>query len=685
MTAVRPGSASVSSSASELRDGLTVMAHGEATAAPTGIVGDAINAIRFLAVDAVERARSGHPGTPMALAPLAYVLFTRHLRHDPTDPAWPDRDRFVLSNGHACMLLYASLHLSGYDLTIEDLKRFRQWGSRTPGHPERGVTPGVEINTGPLGQGVANAVGMAITERMLAARFNRPGQVIVDHRAWAIAGDGDMMEGVSSEAASLAGALGLGKLTVFYDDNHISIEGSTDVAFCEHVAGRFAAYGWHVATVGDVNDFAALERAIAEAKSITERPSLVVVRSHIGFGSPLQDNAKSHGSPLGPENVAATRRRLGWQYAPFEIPAEVYEHWRSYTASGRRARQDWLAAFGRYRSAEPVLAGEFERVLAGRLPAGWRSVLPSFEVGTRLATRQASGVVLNALASVVPELVGGAADLAPSTDTYLLGGGDVSRQHWSARNFHFGVREHAMGALLNGMAAHGGFQVFGATFFAFSDYMRPAIRLAALMRLPVTFVFTHDSIGLGEDGPTHQPIEHLASLRAMPGLLVIRPADAHETAQAWAIALEHDGPTLIVLSRQTLPVLDPAPLDVAAGASVIAPGESAAIVGTGSEVEVALAARELLAAEGIGVRVVSMPSWELFRRRTPAERAGVLPAGMPSVAVEAAAPLGWSEFVDAVVGLERYGASAPATVLYAELGITPEAVARKVRSLLSRR
>jgi transketolase len=396
--------------------------------------------------------------------------------------------------------------LSGYDLSIEDLKAFRQWGSRTPGHPERGVTPGVEVNTGPLGQGFANAVGMALAERMLAARYNRPGHEVVNHRTWVFAGDGDMMEGVSGEAASLAGQLGLGKLTVFNDDNHISIEGSTNLAFCEHVAGRFKAYGWHLTRVDDPNDLEAIDRAVDAAISDAERPSLIMVRSHIGYGSPVQDNAKAHGSPLGPENVAATRQALGWPYAPFDIPEPVYAHWRSAVNERARQRQAWLTSWQRYRAAEPELASEFERVMAGRLPEGWRDALPTFDAGSRVATPKASGVVLNALAPAIPELIGGAADVAPSTDTYLRGAGDISTRDWSARNFHFGVREHAMGSLLNGIAAHCGLRVFGATFFAFSDYMRPPIRMAAIMRLPVVFVFTHDSIGLGEDGPTHQPI-----------------------------------------------------------------------------------------------------------------------------------------------------------------------------------
>ncbi|MGI9023512.1 MAG: transketolase [Acidimicrobiales bacterium] len=668
----------------ELRDDLVVADRPDPAPDPSGVVGDSINAVRFLAVDAVEKANSGHPGTPMALAPLAYRLYTRYMRHDPADPGWIDRDRFVLSAGHACMVQYASLHLAGYDLTSDDLQQFRQWGSRTPGHPERGVTAGVEINTGPLGQGFADGVGMAMAERMLAARFNCPGHEVVDHRTWVICGDGDMMEGMSSEAASIAGrlGLGLGRLTAFYDGNHISLEGAAEVEFTENVAERFRAYGWHVTNVGSVNDLGALDAAVGEAET-DERPSLVIVRSNIGYGSPVQDSAKAHGSPLGEANVAATREKLGWSHPPFSIPDEVYAHWHGLVAERAATHDDWKGRFDSYCAAEPALAAELERTMAGRLPDEWTDTpTPEFDVGTRVATRKSGGSVLNAFAQTVPELVGGSADVAPSTDTQLVGSGDVNSGDWGGRNIHFGVREHAMGAICNGMAAHGGFRPYCATFFSFYDYMREDVRLAAIMQLPVVFVFTHDSIALGEDGPTHQPIEHLAGMRATPGLRTIRPADANESAQAWREAINHDGPTCLVLSRQGLPTLDPELLDVAAGASVVAPGDDAAIVATGSEVELALAARDLLAADGIAARVVSMPCCELFRAQPRAARDSLLPTGMPKVAVEAAAPTGWYEYVDDVVGLRRFGASAPGPVVYRELGFTPENVADHVRRLV---
>ncbi len=676
---------SMSVEATDLRDRLVVTNRSDGTPDPSGIVGDAINAIRFLAVDAVEQANSGHPGTPMALAPLGYRLYTRYLRHDPAAPGWIDRDRLILSAGHACMLLYASLHLAGYALTLDDLRQFRQWGSHTPGHPERDATPGIEINTGPLGQGFANGIGMALAERMLAARFNRPGHDVVDHRTWVIAGDGDMMEGISSEAASFAGrlGLGLGKLTVFYDDNHISLEGAADVEFSENVADRFDAYGWHVTHVHCVNDLDALDNAVAQASAEAERPSLVIVRSNIGYGSPVQDTAKAHGAPLGAENVAETRENLGWPYPPFTIPEAVYAHWHTLVEERVGAHTDWDERFGAYRAAEPAAAAELERVMAGRLPDGWDDAdLPSFEIGASVATRKSAGAVLNAFAETVPELAGGWADVAPSTDPPLTQDGDINSGDWAGRNIHFGVREHAMGAICNGMAAHGGVRPYCATFFSFVDYMREPVRMAALMQLPVVFVFTHDSIGLGEDGPTHQAVEQLAGLRAMPGLRVIRPADANESAQAWEAAIAHDGPTCLVLSRQGLPVLDPAVIDVAAGASVVAPGGDAVIVATGSEVSVALGARDLLAADGIRARAVSMPSWELFRTQPDGTRDAVLPPGLPSVAVEAGSPTGWREFVDDVVALTRFGASAPGPVVMRELGITPEHVAARVRRLL---
>ena len=653
---------------------------------PGGLEGDCVNAIRFLTVDAVQKANSGHPGTPMGLAPLAYRLFTRHLRHDPAHPDWPDRDRFVLSGGHASMLLYSSLHLSGYDLSIDDLKEFRQWDSRTPGHPERGVTPGVEITTGPLGQGFANAIGMAIAERMLAAQFNTPGASIVDHRTWAFCGEGDVMEGISSEAASLAGRLhlGLGKLTVFFDSNHVTLEGAADVEFCENVAERFDAYGWHVATVENVNELEEIDRAIAAAEAASERPSLILVHSHIGYGSPLQDSAKAHGAPLGEENVVKTRERLGWDHPPFEVPEAVYAHWRGQVAERAAGRSAWQEGFARYRAEEPERAAEFERVMAGRLPEGWRNALPAFEPGSKLATRVSGGQALEAFGTKVPELAGGTADVVTSTHTVIGGSGYVNCGDWAGRNIHFGIREHAMGAVCNGMAAHGGLRPFCSTFFSFKDYMVEPVRLAAMMGLPVVFVFTHDSIGLGEDGPTHQPVEHLASLRAMPGLRVFRPADANESAQAWAEALAHPGPSAMVLSRQGLPVLDPAVLDVAGGASVVAPGDDAALLSTGSEVALCLEARDLLAQQGIAARVVSMPSMEIYRARPAAERSEILPPGLPTLAVEAAAPFGWHEFADDVLGLARFGASAPGPTVYRELGFTPEAVAARLAKLLGK-
>ena len=619
----------------------------------------------------------------MALAPLAYRLYGRHLRHDPEHPDWFNRDRLVLSIGHASMMLYASLHLSGYDLELEDLKSFRQWGSRTPGHPERGQTPGIDMSTGPLGQGVANAVGLAMAERMLAARFNRPGHEIVDHRTWVIAGDGDMMEGITSEAASLAGHLGLGKLTLFYDDNGISLEGPTSLHFSEDVAKRFEAYGWHVTRSCDVNDLASIDAAVVGCLA-DPRPSLVLVHSHIGFGSPVQDTAKAHGSPLGLAGTAATRERLGWPHGPFEIPVEVYDHWRGLVGRPAAAHSQWTRLLADYGAAFPAASDELHRVLRGALPADFDLDLPIFEAGTAVATRVASGRVLNALAGRVPELVGGAADVGPSTETYLHDAGHIPADGWTGRNLHFGVREHAMGAAVNGMAAHGGLRPFGAAFFVFADYLRPAVRMAAIMGLPSIFVLTHDSIGLGEDGQTHQPVEHLASFRAMPGVVVLRPADANETAQAWRVAMERrDGPTMIVLSRQALPVLDPGLLHVAAGASIVAAGEDATVVATGSEVEIALAARELLAARGISARVVSLPSWELFRSRPAGDRDTILPPNRPTVAVEAAASTGWLEWADEVVGLDRFGASAPADVLYEQLGITASAVAARIEARLA--
>ncbi|MCC7078531.1 MAG: transketolase [Acidimicrobiia bacterium] len=670
-------------------------------AATTDIVTETINAIRFLAVDAIEEANSGHPGAPLGLAPLAYSLYTRHMRHDPSDPAWPDRDRFVLSNGHASMLLYATLHLAGYDIPLDQIRNFRQWGSITPGHPERGHvdTPGVEVTTGPLGQGFGNAVGLAVAERAAAARFNTTSPEVVDHRTWCIAGDGCLMEGVQSEAASLAGFLGLGKLTVFYDDNFVTLSGPTSMSFHEDVRHRFAGYGWHVTYVSNVNDLEEIDRAIAECLEEPSRPSLVITRSHIGYGSPVEDTFHAHGSPLGNEGVESTREALGWTHPPFEIPAEVYAHVGELVAQRANSHDTWNAAFAAWQSKDSDLAAEFERRLTGKLPDGWDADLPSWQPGEdAIPTRKAGGLVMNALAPTLPELIGGSADLDPSTYTYLNDSGHFGAQHddaqpgpgievrrdWAARNIEFGVREHGMGAITNGIAAHGLFRPFCATFFVFSDYMRPAVRLAALSHLDGIFVYTHDSVFLGQDGPTHQPVEHLASLRAMPNLWVFRPADPNETAQAWRVALARtEGPTALVLSRQSVPVLDPDRVRADEGGYVYADGDDVCLVATGSEVSVALDARDLLAAEGIAARVVSLPCWERFAERPVAEQHAVLPPDMPTLAVEAAATFGWERWnVDAVVGLDRFGASAPASVLAEKFGFTAPAVAAQATALV---
>jgi transketolase len=656
-----------------------------------------INTIRMLSADAVQQAKSGHPGMPMGAAAMAYVLWTRFLKHNPANPRWPDRDRFILSPGHGSMLLYSLLHLTGYDLPLDELKRFRQWGSKTPGHPESGLTPGVEATTGPLGQGFANGVGMAIAERHLACTFNKPGFEIVDHYTYGIVSDGDLMEGVSSEAASLAGTLKLGKLIYLYDDNEISIEGSTELAFTESVGRRFEAYGWHAQHV-DGNDLEGVEAAIRAAQAETERPSLIVSRTHIGFGSPgRQDTAKAHGEPLGEEELRATKRALGWPLEPpFSIPEEALAHFRRALARGAEAEAAWRERVQAHARAFPEDAREWKTMLSGELPSGWDSGIPEFTPADGpIATRAASGKVLNALAATVPSLIGGSADLAPSTSTYLKGYGDLGVAEWCARNMHFGVREHAMGAIANGMALHGEVIPYTATFLAFADYMRPAIRLAALMEIRVIFIYTHDSIGLGEDGPTHQPVEHLLSLRAIPGLLTLRPADATETAEAWRVALEHRGPTALVLSRQNLPVLDRGKLASASGvkrgAYILAESDGSPdviMIATGSEVHVALAAREILREQGISARVVSMPSWELFERQSQAYRHEVLPPSVKArVAIEAGRSLGWRAYVGdegAIVGLDRFGASAPAARLFEEFGFTPEHVAAVAAALVGR-
>ncbi|MCL7454265.1 MAG: transketolase [Anaerolineae bacterium] len=659
-----------------------------------------INTIRFLAADAVQRARSGHPGTPMGAATMAYTLWDRFLKHNPTNPDWPDRDRFILSPGHASLLLYALLHLTGYDLSLEELQNFRQWGSKTPGHPEYGETPGVEVTTGPLGQGFAHGVGMAIAERWLAEHYNRPEHEIVGHYTYAIVSDGDMQEGVTSEAASLAGTLGLSKLIYLYDDNDIQIEGRTDIAFGENVAQRFAAYGWQVIGPIDGNDVAAIEAAIRQAQADTERPSLIICKTIIGYGSPEQDTAKVHGEPLGEEGVRAAKETLGWPQEPaFYVPDDVRDHMRQAVDRGQAAERAWQERLEEYAEAYPDLAERLQAELRGELPPGWDEGLADlFPPGTApMATRNASGKVLNALVQRVHALTGGSADLAPSTKTALAGYGDFGWHEYCGHNMHFGVREHAMGAIAGGMALHGGVIPYAATFLTFSDYMRPPMRLAALMGLRVLYIFTHDSIGMGEDGPTHQPIEHLMNLRAVPNLTVIRPADATESVEAWRAALlNRSGPTALIFSRQNLPVLDRTEYASAEGVQrggyVLWDSDDATpdviLIGTGSETHVALDAGKRLAAEGLKARVVSLPSWELFDRQPANYRESVLPADVRvRVAVEAGTRLGWEHYVGldgAVVGMDGFGASAPAPILYEKFGITAEAAAAVARDLLGR-
>ena len=652
-------------------------------------------------MDAVEAAQSGHPGTPMALAPAAWVLWTRFLRHDPADPAWPDRDRFVLSCGHASMLQYALLHLSGYGLSLDDIRAFRQWGSRTPGHPERGHTPGVETTTGPLGQGLGNAVGMAMAERILAARFNRPGHEVVDHRVWAFVSDGDLMEGVASEAASLAGHLRLGKLALVYDDNHITIDGDTALTFSEDVARRFEAYGWHVRRVGNGNDLDGIAAALEQARNATDRPTLVILRTVIADPAPTKRNtSEAHGAPLGAAEVRRTKEIMDWPVEPpFHVPLEAYEGWRAPRERGGAERAAWQERMARYAEQYPQEAAEFRRRLAGELPPGWERALPAIgpEKGA-LATRQASGLALQALAEALPELVGGSADLGGSTGPTLKEGGTLGPAT-TGRVIHWGVREHGMGAALNGIAAHGGLRPFGSTFLVFSDYMKPAIRLAAIMGLPVIYIGTHDSIGVGEDGPTHQPVEHLAMLRAIPGLVTIRPADAAETVEAWRAAIERrDGPTVLVLTRQKLPVLDRAGggLGAAEGARrggyvLWDPpgGPETILIATGSEVHVALAAAVQLEAEGVRARVVSLPSWELFEQQPAAYRDSVLPAAVRArVGIEAASAFGWLRYVTddgAMLAMKGFGASAPGERLFQEFTFTPARVVELARAVFSRR
>jgi transketolase len=659
---------------------------------PTDIDRLSIDTIRTLAMDAVQAANSGHPGMPMAMAPAAYLLFQRIMEHNPRDPQWPDRDRFVLSAGHGSMLLYAALHLSGYDLPLEELKRFRQWGSLTPGHPERDrvhVTPGVEVTTGPLGQGFGNGVGMAIAERFLRERYGREVQ---DHRVFAIVSDGDLMEGVAAEAASLAGHLGLGRIVYLYDDNRISLDGPTEWSYeGEDVTTRFEAYRWHVQQVDDANDLSALEVAIDKAMREEERPSLIRVRSIIGWPAPNKQNtSKAHGAPLGEDEVRATKEILGWDPdAHFLVPPEVAEHF-SAVSRGGALQGEWERKFRQWREEHPDLATEWDAAWAGRPLPGVADALRAIDWGKdKLATRAAGQKAMGAFASCVPTMVGGAADLSESTKTEFPGGDDerYTREH-AARNVFFGVREHGMGATVNGMCAHGGIvRPYGSTFLQFADYMRGAVRLSALTALPVAWVYTHDSVGLGEDGPTHQPVEHLAALRAIPGLTVIRPGDANETAHAWRAILEDlDGPAVLVLSRQDLPVLADATAEgVARGAYVLRDSgdPDVVLIGTGSEVSVALAAAERLEAEGVAARVVSMPSWELFAAQDEAYRDGVLPPGLPAVSVEAGVTLGWERWADVAIGIDRFGASAPGAEVLERLGITADNVAGAARELLA--
>lgn len=656
----------------------------------------AINTIRFLSIDAINRAKSGHPGLPMGDAALAYTLWTRHLRHNPKNPAWPNRDRFILSGGHGSALLYSLLHLTGYDLSLEDLKNFRQWDSITPGHPEYGLTPGVETTTGPLGQGFANGVGMAIAQAHLAAQFNRPGHKVIDNYIYAIVTDGDLMEGVASEAASLAGHLQLGTLIYLYDDNRISIDGSTGITFSEDRAARFEAYGWHTILVEDGNNVDALDAAITAAKA-DPRPSLILCRTHIGYGLPAQDTAKAHGSPPGDDEVEAAKHTLDWPLEPrFYIPADVGEHFDQAVGAGQRGEDAWGEVFAAYAADYPTLAAELKRRLEGELPPLWREALPTFPTNPQgMATRKASGVVINALAPVIPELIGGSADLAPSTKTWIDGSPAFQAGQPQGRNFHFGVREHGMGAIVNGMALYGGVIPYGATFLVFSDYMRGAVRISALSHIPSLWIFTHDSIGVGEDGPTHQPVEHVTALRLIPNLTVLRPADANETAQAWKIALENrEGPTALILTRQSVPTINRdifAPAEeVACGAYVLADiGDhepELILMASGSEVELILRAGGRLAAEGVNVRMVSVPSWDLFDAQGQEYRDLVLPPHIAKrIAVEAGVSLGWERWVgDAgtIIGVNRFGASAPGDRIYQEYGLTVENIISEAGKLL---
>ncbi len=653
-----------------------------------------INTIRMLSVDMVQKANSGHPGMPMGAAAMAYTLWTNFLRHNPANPAWPDRDRFILSAGHGSALLYSLLHLTGYDLTLDELRDFRQWGSRTPGHPETHLTPGVEVTTGPLGQGISNAVGMAMAEAHLAAIFNRSDCTLVDHYTYVIASDGDLMEGVSSETCSLAGHLGLGKLIVLYDDNHISIDGPTDLAFTEDRMGRYEAYGWHTQQVNDGNDTEAIKDAIEKARQVSDKPSIIAVRTHIGYGSPhMQDTSDAHGAPLGGQEVRLTRENLGWPVdAEFHIPEEALGDFRKALSRGAELEEGWKTVFTDYERKYPELAAQWRQMWSEDLPEGWEEAIPDFS-GEDLATRAASGKVINSLAPVLPRLVGGSADLAPSNNTMIKDGGIFSREDRLGRNIHFGVREHGMGSIANGMALHGALHPYVGTFLVFSDYMRPAIRLASIERSKVTYIFTHDSIGLGEDGPTHQPIEHLAALRSIPGLIDLRPADASETAEAWKIAMKADGPAALILSRQKLKSIDRTGRADAAhiqkGAYILAEtgyDQKAIILASGSEVGPALEAMDILDKKGIHVRLVNVASFELFQRQDRAYQEEVLPPRITTrVAVEAASSFGWDRYVGSegrIMGIDRFGASAPGDLNMEKFGYTPANIAKTVESML---
>lgn len=673
-----------------------------------------INTIRFLAIDAIQKANSGHPGLPMGAAPMAYILWTRFLKHNPGNPQWFNRDRFVLSAGHGSMLLYSLLHLTGYDLSLDQIKQFRQWGSMTPGHPERGITPGVEVTTGPLGQGFGNAIGMAMAEAFLAARYNQLGHKIIDHYTYSLVSDGDLMEGVASESASLAGHLRLGKLICLYDNNHVTLSAATDLTFTEDVKKRFAAYGWHTQSIADGNDLKTIERAIKRAHQVKARPSLILVQTHLGFGSPnKQDTYEAHGSPLGEAEVILTKQNLGWPLEPsFYIPESALANFRKAVDKGKKYETNWDKRFSAYAQFYPDLAQELRRMMQEELPQGWDMDIPEFLPDTRgMATRVASGKIMNGIASKLPTFIGGSADLDPSTHTALAEEGDFEgRQEtmydsqgsvgggwsYSGNNLHFGIREHAMGSIINGMAAHGGTLPFGSTFLIFSDYMRPPMRLAALMGLHVTYVFTHDSIALGEDGPTHEPVEQLLGLRSIPNMLVIRPADANETAAAWRIAIEHkDGPVALILTRQNLPILDlkkytQLPLGVRSGGYVLADANGSTLpditlIATGSEVPLALAAREKLETQGIRARVVSLPCWNLFDAQPVEYKEAVLPPDVPMLAIEAGVSLGWRPYVGAgiaVIGVDRFGASAPGETVMREYGFSVDHVVQQVLTVL---